>query len=103
MRVVTDSVGLPIFYFDPALRVRFANKPYGVYVGAAVDDLLGQPLKNFVAADALAELQGYVERAFAGATVSYDRRERSAAAAARWVRITWFPDTEPARRIRAPV
>src|SRR6266516_4664635 len=42
LRVVTDSVGLPIFYFDRALRVRFANKPYGVYIGAAVDDLLGQ-------------------------------------------------------------
>ena len=31
LRVVTDSVGLPIFYFDRALRLRFANKPYGVY------------------------------------------------------------------------
>ena len=78
LRIVTDSVGLPIFYFDRALRLRFANKPYGTYIGAAVDDLLGQPLKNFVAPDALAEMQGYIERAFAGATVSYDRRERPA-------------------------
>src|SRR5438876_897291 len=98
LRVVTDSVGLPIFYFDRALRLRFANKPYGVYIGAPVEDLLGQPLKNFVAADALSEMQGYVERAFAGATVSYDRRERSASGDLRWVRITLFPDREPGGR-----
>src|SRR5438132_1415884 len=98
LRVVTDSVGLPIFYFDRALRLRFANKPYGIYIGAPVEDLLGQPLKNFVAADALSEMQGYVERAFAGATVSYDRRDRSASGDLRWVRITLFPDREPGGR-----
>ena len=95
LRIVTDSVGLPIFYFDRSYRLRFANKPYGKYVGAAVDDLLGQPLKNFMPADALADMQGYVERAFAGATVSYDRRERPASGEPRWVRVTLFPDREP--------
>ena len=35
LRIVTDSVGLPIFYFDRALRLRFANKPYGKYIGVA--------------------------------------------------------------------
>lgn len=98
LRIVTDSVSLPIFYFDRAFRLRFANKPYGEYVGAAVDDLLGQPLKNFIAADALEEMMGYVERAFAGATVSYDRRERPASGELRWVRITLFPDREPGRK-----
>jgi len=98
LRIVTDSVSLPIFYFDRAFRLRFANKPYGEYIGAAVDDLLGQPLKNFVAADALDEMMGYVERAFAGATVSYDRRERPASGELRWVRITLFPDREPGRK-----
>ncbi len=98
LRIVTDSVSLPIFYFDRAYRLRFANKPYGEYIGAPVDDLLGQPLKNFVAPDALAEMMGYVERAFAGATVSYDRRERPASGELRWVRITLFPDREPGRK-----
>src|SRR5438552_2885264 len=95
LRIVTDSVGLPICYFDRSLRLRFANKPYGNYIGIPVDDILGQPLKNFLAPDALAEMQGYVERAFAGATVRYDRRERPASGELRWVRITLFPDREP--------
>jgi hypothetical protein len=46
LRIVTDSVGLPIFYFDRALRLRFYNKPWKI--SALADDLLGQPLKNFV-------------------------------------------------------
>src|SRR5215472_14367663 len=99
LRVVTDSVGLPICYFDRSMRLRFANKPYGEYVGRAVDDLIGQPLKSFIAAEALNEMQGYIERSFAGAGVSYDRRERSASGDLRWVRITLFPDREPGGRI----
>jgi PAS domain S-box-containing protein len=62
LRLVIDSVGLPIFYFDRAMRLRFANKPYGAYLGIPTEDLLGQQLKGFVAPDALAEMQGYVER-----------------------------------------
>jgi len=98
LRLVIDSVGLPIFYFDRAQRLRFANKPYGKYVGIPTDDLVGQPLKSFLAPDALAEMHGYVERAFAGATVSYDRRERPASGELRWVRMTLFPDREPGGR-----
>src|SRR5437667_9659207 len=95
LRLVTDSVGLPILYFDTALRVRFANKPYGEYIGITVDDLLGQQLKNFIAPEALAEMQRYVERSFAGAVISYDRYERRASGQLRWIRITLFPDREP--------
>ena len=29
LRLVTDSVGLPILYFDRQLKLRFANKPFG--------------------------------------------------------------------------
>ena len=99
LRIVTDSVGLPIFYFDRTQRLRFANKPYGDYIGIPVDDVLGQPLKNFVAPDALSEMQSYIERAFAGATVSYERRERPAAGELRWARITLFPDREAGGKI----
>jgi PAS domain S-box-containing protein len=77
LRLVTDSVGLPILYFDRQLKLRFANKPFGTWVGVPADDVLGHALKEVLPADALAEMQGYIERAFSGATVSYERRERS--------------------------
>ena len=70
LRLVTDSVGLPILHFDRQLRLRFANKPFADWIGVPADDLLGHSLPDFLPSDALTEMQGYIERAFAGATVS---------------------------------
>ena len=74
LRLVTDSVGVPILYFDRQQKLRFANKPYADWIGIPADDLLGHALREFMPADSLGEMQGYIERAFAGATVAYERR-----------------------------
>ncbi len=99
LRLVIDSVGSPIFYFDRQLKIRFANKPFGDWIGAAADDLLGHAVREMLSGEAFAELQGYIERAFAGATVSWERRDRRANGDPRWVRISLFPDREPGGRI----
>ena len=99
LRLVTDSVGLPILYFDRQLKIRFANKPFGKWLGVPADDVPGHPLKDVLPADAFAEMQGYIERAFAGATVSYERRERQLDGEARWTRVTLFPDREMGGRV----
>ncbi len=99
LRLVTDSVGLPILYFDRQQKLRFANKPFGDWIGVPSDDLLGHALRDFLSADALAEMQGYIDRALAGATVSYERRERKFDGELRWVRITLFPDRELGGRV----
>ena len=99
LRLVTDSVGLPILHFDRQLRLRFANKPFADWIGVAADDLLGHSLADFLPSDALTEMQSYIERAFAGATVSYERRERRASGELRWVRVTLFPDREMGGRV----
>ena len=99
LRLVTDSVGSPILYFDRQLKLRFANKPFGDWIGVAPDDLLGHAVREMLAGDAFAEMQGYIERAFAGSTVSYERRERKVSGELRWVRITLFPDRELGGRI----
>ena len=99
LRLVTDSVGLPILHFDRQLRLRFANKPFADWIGVPADDLLGHALGDFLPSDALTEMQGYIERAFAGATVAYERRERRASGELRWVRATLFPDREMGGRV----
>ena len=99
LRLVTDSVGLPILHFDRQLRLRFANKPFADWIGVQADDLLGHTLGDFLPSDAMTEMQGYIERAFAGATVSYERRERRASGELRWVRVTLFPDREMGGRV----
>ena len=99
LRLVTDSVGLPILYFDRQLKLRFANRPFADWIGVPSDDLLGHALKDFLPADALTEMQSYIERAFAGATVSYERREHKVNGELRWVRVTLFPDREMGGRV----
>jgi diguanylate cyclase (GGDEF)-like protein/PAS domain S-box-containing protein len=99
LRLVTDSVGLPILYFDRQQKLRFGNKPLADWIGVPADDLLGHALKDFLPAEALAEMQGYIDRALVGATVSYERRERKSDGELRWVRITLFPDREMGGRV----
>ncbi len=99
LRLVTDSVGIPILYVDRQLKLRFANRPLAEWIGVPAEDLLGHHLKEILPAEAAAEMQSYIERAFAGATVSYERRERKAAGELRWVRITVFPEREMGGRV----
>ena len=99
LRLVTDSVGLPILHFDRQLKIRFANKPFGQWLGVAADDVPGHTLQEVLPADAFAEMHGYIERAFAGATVSYERREPQLDGDARWTRVTLFPDRELGGRV----
>ena len=99
LRLVTDSVGLPILYFDRQLKIRFANKPFGGLIGVPAEDVIGHALRDVLPGDAFGEMQGYIDRAFAGATVTYERRERQFERDARWTRITLFPDRELGGRV----
>ncbi len=92
LRLVTDSVGSPIVHFDRQLRIRFANKPFGNWIGVAPDDVLGRGIHELIAGGTFVEMDEHIERAFAGAKVSFERRERKATGELRWVRITLFPD-----------
>ena len=102
LRLVTDSVGLPILYFDRQLKIRFANKPFGGLIGVPAEDVIGHALRDVLPGDAFGEMQGYIDRAFAGATVTYERRERQFERDARWTRITLFPDRELGGRVGGP-
>ena len=92
LRLVTDSVGSPIVHFDRNLKVRFANKPFGSWIGVAPDDLLGRAVQDLIAGGTFEEMDEHIGRAFEGEKVSFERRERKATGELRWVRITLFPD-----------
>ena len=105
LRLVTDSVGLPILYFDRAAHgLRFANKPFGDWIGVPADDLLGH------AAEAMCCRPTRSPRCRATSSArSPARRSATSAASAsvdgelRWVRITLFPDREVGRPRRRRV
>ncbi|MBK6395855.1 MAG: PAS domain-containing protein [Betaproteobacteria bacterium] len=94
LRLVTDSVGVPILYVDRGLKIRFANRPFADWIGVPADDLLGHGMRDVLPADSMSEMSAALERAFAGASVSYERRERKSTGEMRWMRMTLFPDRE---------
>jgi diguanylate cyclase (GGDEF)-like protein/PAS domain S-box-containing protein len=99
LRLVTDSVGVPILYFDRQQKLRFANRPYAEWIGVPSDDLLGHALAEFMPPDTLAELATHMERAFAGAPTSWERQERKASGELRWVRNVLVPEREMGGRV----
>src|SRR5438477_7006081 len=103
LRLVTDSVELPILYFDREFRLRFANKPFASWLGVEADDLLGHGVRDFLPSDAFDQMSANVERVFEGATVAYERRERRLDGELRWVRVTLFPDREVRGRVGGAV
>jgi PAS domain S-box-containing protein len=99
LRLVTDSVGSPIIHFDRNLKLRFANKPFGDWIGVAPDDLLGRRVQELITGGTFADMDEHIDRAFSGAKVSFERRERKATGELRWVRITLFPDRAVGGRV----
>jgi len=99
LRLVTDSIGVPILYFDRQLKLRFVNRPFGDWIGVPPEDVLGHALKDILAPDAMHEMQMHIESTFSGATVSYERREPYAGGESRWIRMTLFPDREVGGRV----
>lgn len=99
LRLVTDSVGSPILYLDRQLKIRFANKPFGTWLGIPADDVIGHALRDVLPGAAFAEVEAHVARALAGASVSYERRELQRAGDPRWMRVTLFPDREAGSRV----
>ena len=49
LRLVTDSVGVPILYVDRQLKIRFANQPFADWIGVPHDDLLGHAAEGLAA------------------------------------------------------
>ena len=101
LRLVTDSVGAA----DPLLRPA-AEAPLRQQAvrraGSACRPTTCSATRcsDVLPADAFAEMQGYIERAFAGATgVVRAARAQRRRASSRWVRITLFPDREVGGRV----
>ena len=101
LRLVTDNAGSAIFYLDRQMRIRFANQPFADAAGTTGDALVGRPIEEVLDTDAWRELQGYLERVFAGAKMTYERRERTATGELRWGRVTLFPDRHGGRVVGA--
>src|SRR5262249_9012064 len=69
-----------------------ANKPFAQWAGRPEAEIVGRTLPEIMSPESVSGAQPYIERAFAGETVSYDNLECTATSTVRCVRVTLFPD-----------
>ena len=72
LRLLADSLPVLISYIDTEQRYQFVNKTYETFFGISRDLIPGKQLIEIVGEAYYCQVQGYVERALAGETVSYE-------------------------------
>ncbi|MDX2218709.1 MAG: PAS domain-containing protein [Burkholderiales bacterium] len=95
LRLITDNIGAPITYIDRSLRFQFVNKPGEIWAGRPASEIVGALLVDVLGADNLAAIMPFLERAFAGEPVIYERQATWVKGEARWIRNHLFPDRQP--------
>ncbi len=94
---LVDSIDLPIGRWvldgDKACLL-FCNAPYARWAGRPSEQLVGCSLAELYGPEAWAAAREPFGAAFAGQTVSYERRLTHQAANARWSRVQVFPDRD---------
>lgn len=98
---LVNVVALPIGRWDRDARLVFCNPPYQLWSGRARDELLGRTLADLYGDEAWERARPAFERAFRGATTSYERLLRHGTLAGRWARIQVFPDADAAGEVHS--
>ncbi len=91
---LVNVVALPIGRWDADARLVFCNTPYQQWAARSRDELIGRTLAELFGDEAWQRARPAFERAFRGATTSYERQLRHGTQAGRWARIQVFPDTD---------
>ena len=99
-----NSIDLPIGRWardgDEA-RLLFCNAPYSRWAGQPSEQLVGCTIAELYGPEAWSAAREAFSAAFAGHTVSYERRLTHQAASARWSRVQVFPDRNGAGAVEA--
>lgn len=95
LRLITDNIGAPISYLDRDLRFQFINKPAEVWSGRPMADIIGRPLAEVLGEETMVQIRPYLDRAFAGEPVVYERQAAWSVGQPRWIRNHLFPDVQP--------
>jgi diguanylate cyclase (GGDEF)-like protein/PAS domain S-box-containing protein len=98
---LVNVVALPIGRWDRDARLVFCNAPYLLWSGRARDELLGRTLAELYGEEAWERARPAFERAFRGATTSYERLLRHGTLAGRWARVQVFPDADAAGEVHS--
>jgi diguanylate cyclase (GGDEF)-like protein/PAS domain S-box-containing protein len=89
---LVNAIDLPIGRWSTEGRLLFCNDPYVRWAGRSRAELVGHRMVDLFGDSAWAAARNAFAAAFAGRTVSYERRITHRDAIARWTRVQVFPD-----------
>lgn len=98
---LVEAIDLPIGRWDAQHRLTFCNTPYVHWAARPREQLLGRTLEEIYGAAAWRAAREAFGKAFAGATVSYERLLTHRDGPPRWARVQVFPGMDAAGRVEA--
>ena len=90
LRTITDNIPALIGYVGRDERYQFANKAYEQWFSISRDHIIGRTSAELLGAKAYARAKPYLDRAFAGQTVSFENHRDDG----RYAGMTYVPDLQ---------
>ncbi len=100
LEVVTHSVPALLSYVDPERRYRFVNRAYEAWFGHRVEEVAGRSMREVLGDAAYDRIAPWLDRAFAGETVSYTIDAPYRDGGARVIDAVYVPDLDAGGRVR---
>ncbi|MGA9377488.1 MAG: PAS domain S-box protein [Phormidium sp.] len=100
LRLITDSLPVCIVYLDTEQRYQFVNRTYEVWFKRNREEILGKPMGEIIDPQVYATIQGYLDRALAGETVTYGYRFEQESMAQHYFQTSILPDWNCDRQVQ---
>jgi PAS domain S-box-containing protein len=88
---VTELMDAGVTRCTRDLRYAWANPRFGEWLGRSPKELIGQPIREVIGAEAFATLAPYFDRVLAGEHVEYEREIDYTAIGRRWIHASYVP------------
>jgi diguanylate cyclase (GGDEF)-like protein/PAS domain S-box-containing protein len=89
--VITRHVGATLSVYDADLRFRYVSESFAKWFGATPQAMVGRKLEEMYGPQVFAGYKVYIDRAFAGETVAYERLLRSPSGEETWRTVSLVP------------
>jgi PAS domain S-box-containing protein len=91
LRIVTDSMAVPVTRCGRDLRYRWVSKAYAELLRRTPEELVGRPIRDVLGEETFGQLRPHFEQALAGERVSFEEVVNYPGVGPRWVKAVYTP------------
>jgi two-component system CheB/CheR fusion protein len=91
LELITDALPVCITYVDKFGRYGFHNATYELWFGRSTEEIEGRQLKEVIGEELYLQIEGYIQAALAGESVSFDMEWPIPTLGKRWVQVNYIP------------